>query len=36
MAKKGTKRPSQEENQPVAMRKKNKKGNENQPIETKK
>jgi len=36
MAKKGTKKPSPSENTPVQMREKNKKGNENQPVETKK
>lgn len=36
MAKKGTKRPSQTENQPPEYREKNKKGNENMVPETKK
>jgi hypothetical protein len=36
MAKKGTKRPSNYENTPVQMREKNKKGNTDQPVETKK
>lgn len=36
MAKKGTKRPSNNENTPVQMREKNKKGNTDQPVETKK
>lgn len=36
MTKKGTKRPSNRENVPIDMREKNKSGNENLPVETKK